>query len=95
MYAFFPLLVGLGHPAGTGAILVVPLQEHGDCDGRTRRDCSFPRVDSHFGRYHFLGKVLLSSPSSLFGTEVLLYETWHSSQPISARTAFLLPVKLG
>lgn len=76
-------------------MLAVPLQDHGDCDGRTRRAFPFPRVDSHFGRCLFLGKVLLSSPGSLVGTEVLLYKTWHSSHPISARTAFLLPVKLG
>lgn len=43
----------------------------------------------------FLGKGLLSSPSPLVEIEVLLYKTWHSFHPISARAAFPLPVKLG
>lgn len=43
----------------------------------------------------FLGQVLLSSQNPLFGTEALLYKTQHSSGPVSARAACLLPVKRG
>lgn len=43
----------------------------------------------------FLGQVLFSSQNPLLGTEALLYKTWQSSGPISARAACLLSVKRG
>lgn len=43
----------------------------------------------------FLGQVLLSSPNPLFGTEMVPYRTRHSSGPVFARAACLLPVKQG
>lgn len=89
---------GLGTLQGQGPFLVVPLQDHGscDCEGRMRRGLLILQGGQSFWKVCFLGKVLLSSPSSLAGTEVLLYKIWHSSHPISARTAGgILPVELG
>lgn len=43
----------------------------------------------------FLEKVLLPSQNPLLGTEVLLFKTWHSFGPISAKVACLPLVKQG
>lgn len=60
---------GLGTLQGQGPFLVVPLQDHGscDCEGRMRRGLLILQGGQSFWKVCFLGKVLLSSPSSWLG----------------------------